>query len=366
MKLSIISFTEKGIQLSQKLVDKLQNTELEIMLFSKCSYGAKSNITESIADWTKLQMQEKNALLFIGACGIAVRAIAPSILDKLQDSPVLVLDENGKHIIPILSGHMGGANELACLIAKKIAAVPVITTATDLNRKFAVDLFAKKNHLHIVNKEGIAKVSAKVLAGEEIVMSIESGLLSKNEEVPEGLRIVEYPPNESVDILIMSQYEAEVIGYGNIKEMAAIVLCPKEYVIGMGCRKGKEAEKIEKFISRSIEAAGILPSQIYALASIEQKREEEGLLAWSRKERVPFVTYTAEELQEVSGRFDTSDFVKKTGGVGNVCERAALKACGNGGQLICGKTALDGMTIAIAKREWSVTFKQESVNQERI
>ena len=375
MKLSIISFTKNGIRLSQKLVNSFRDTEFKITLYSKCSHytdfgeaGGMSKgsdmfgenpipvmVTKSLSDWTKCQMQKKNALLFIGACGIAVRAIAPSIMDKLQDSPVLVMDEKGEHIIPILSGHMGGANELAYLIAKKTGVEPVITTATDLNETFAVDLFAKKNHLHIVNKEGIAKVSSKALAGEEIVMSVESGHIAEDAKVPEGIRLIEYPPSEQVDILIhSSEIEAE----------ANIILRPKEYVIGMGCRRGKEADKIEKFISKRLETAGILTTQIYALASIEQKKDEESLLAWSRKERVPFWAYTAKELEEVSGTFCGSDFVKKIVGVDNVCERAALKACENNGRLIREKYASDGMTIAIAKREWSVTFDYKGAYEE--
>ena len=102
-------------------------------------------VEEGMGEWAGKQMAEKHTLLFIGACGIAVRAIAPYITDKLHDSAVLVMDEGGNYIIPILSGHVGGANEIAVKIAVEIGAVPVITTATDINGKFAVDLFAKRN-----------------------------------------------------------------------------------------------------------------------------------------------------------------------------------------------------------------------------
>lgn len=105
-------------------------------------------------------------MIFIGACGIAVRAIASSVNNKLKDSPVIVIDELGQFVIPILSGHVGGANELAILLAALMNATPVITTATDINNKFAVDVFAKKCRLAIVNKDGIAGVSSKVLAGK--------------------------------------------------------------------------------------------------------------------------------------------------------------------------------------------------------
>lgn len=376
MKYSIISFTYNGIQLSRKLEEILEKEE--VTAFTKYSAITKLQCQSdiefvhcSISEWAKQQMEEKKVLIFIGACGIAVRAIAPHITDKLHDSPVLVMDEKGEYVIPILSGHMGGANELACWISEKMRAIPVITTATDINKKFSVDLFAKKNNLAIVNKEGIAKVSSKILTMDEtsnleVTISIETGHIKSNAYMPAGLRLVSYPPNQPVDIVITSQVqEYEEHFCYNVKSnlddkivRASLVLQPKEYVIGIGCRKGKEADKIEQFIRRSMEELGILNRQILALASIAQKREEQGLIEWSTKAGVLFVTYTAEELKAVEGNFHESAFVAKKVGVGNVCERAALKKCGAGAMLVYEKHAEDGMTIAIAKRNWSVIFDE--------
>ena len=362
MKLSIISFTGTGISLSEKLAKELD--DVEVTLFTKCSLTMKEDretrieerethialVDQSIREWAKKQMDDRNGLLFIGACGIAVRAVAPYLTDKLNDSPVLVMDEKGAYVIPMLSGHMGGANELALQIAQTIGAVPVITTATDLNKKFAVDLFAKKNKLTIVNKEGIAKISSKVLAGEELTISIEPGHLKKESGLPDGVHLVPYPPVQQVDIVVTSE-DGEL--------NAIILLKPKEYAIGMGCKRGKEANDIEDFIQHSINELGISSIQLIALSSIEQKRNEQGFLIWSRKANIPFLTFTAEELQEVIGSFHESDFVKDTVGVGNVCERAALKVCEPDGKLVYEKHEENGMTIAIAKRNWSVIFDEE-------
>lgn len=354
MIISVMSFTENGIRLSEKIAKEID--DVEVYLFTKCSNSLKDGkihtavfVKKSIGEWAKEQMEEKNTLLFIGACGIAVRAIAPCLIDKLTDSPVLVMDEEGTHVIPILSGHVGGANEIALRLAEKTGAIPVITTATDINRTFAVDLFAKKNGLFIVNKEGIAKVSSKVLAGEDITISVESGHLYEGERLPSCLQVITYPPMQQVDIVITT--EDKVFD-------AAILLKPREYVIGMGCRKGKEADRIEDLIKRSMCEIGIMPMQILALSSIEQKGKELGFLAWSRKTNIPFITYTAKELQELSGNYHESAFVKEQVGVDNVCERAAIKACEQGGKLVYEKHAEDGMTIAIAKREWSVVFDE--------
>ncbi|MGN0326196.1 MAG: hypothetical protein ACI4DW_07780, partial [Lachnospiraceae bacterium] len=135
MKLSMISFTENGKLLSVNIAKLLDGTEYA--LYTKCHAFCQEEqtvrfVTQSIGEWAKEQFEERNALLFIGACGIAVRAIAPYITDKLHDSPVLVMDEKGQYVIPILSGHVGGANELAVTLAEKIGAKPVITTATDI------------------------------------------------------------------------------------------------------------------------------------------------------------------------------------------------------------------------------------------
>lgn len=371
MILSIISFTEKGIQLSKKIENALKTAqEVKIRLYTKCKMFPVINwageqiqekcvrvvyVEESITDWAGEQMQAKNALLFIGACGIAVRAIAPYLISKLQDVPVLVMDESGHHIIPILSGHMGGANGLAESIAEKTGAEPVITTATDIRRKFAVDLFAKKNGFAIINKEGIAKVSAKVLAGREVTLSVmpertKERSRIKESSLPAGVRLVPYPPAGFADIVVSSE---------NKEFDASILLSPREYVIGLGCKKGKSADEIDQFVSKKLANLGIATTQLFALASISQKAKEQGIVAWCSRQGIPFWTYTAEELEEMEGDFAESSFVKEQVGVGNVCERAAVRACGQNGKLIARKEAENGITIAVAQREWKVCFDEE-------
>ena len=246
MNLSMISFTGNGIKLSQTIYKKLSDkADLNICLFSKCEAAFDAEgvmpLEESICQWAGRQMELKNAILFIGACGIAVRAIAPFVTDKLHDSPVLVMDETGRFIIPILSGHVGGANRLAMLISSETGAEPVITTATDINNRFAIDVFARDNNLRILNKDGIKKVSARVLAGEKITVSIEDGNLMDNDALPEEVSIISYPPQEKADVAITSDTESTC---------ADLVLVPQKYYVGIGCRKGKEAGLIKDFFHK--------------------------------------------------------------------------------------------------------------------
>ena len=385
MKLAIISFTENGIKLSKTVAKSL--SERKVTLYTKCSrYTAEDlkvqRVKESLQVWTAQRMAEGDALLFIGACGIAVRAIAPNLTDKLHDVPVLVMDEEGQYVIPILSGHVGGANELARELADLMDARPVITTATDVQKKFAVDLFAKRNHLEIMNKDGIAKVSAKALAGEQLTIAVrakniecyhpkfcevceedfteaenqllrEASMHKQDQEVcgvEPPLRLVPYVKNQQIDIVVSEMPD---------NKNALIWLRPRRYVVGMGCRKNKASEELLAFYQETLEQAMVEPGEVYALASIDKKKDEPGLLAISERMRIPFFTYTAEELNRVGACVHSSEFVKAQVGVDNVCERAALAGCGANGTLIYEKQAFDGMTIAIAERNWSVILDEE-------
>lgn len=382
MKISVISFTKTGQQLAERIRESMGGKNA-VMLYTKCSRMGKKTVpaadsgsdiiaektpginpvakTESSADaihvqsslptWAGEQMAAHHALVFVGACGIAVRAIAPWITDKLHDSPVLVMDEQGQYVIPLLAGHVGGANELATCLAEELGAIPVITTATDLHGSFAVDLFAKRNRLWIRNREGIARVSAKVLAGEEITMSVQTGHLASEKVIPAGIRLCAYPPVEKVDVLIADNME-EIFQ----KEAAELLLQPKKYILGVGCKKGTDSVKLEAFLRKILEEQGIAIEQVTALASIDVKKEEDCLLKFSETYRIPFWTYAAQELQAVPGEFHGSAFVKAQVGVDNVCERAAMKAAGADGRIYLGKQAQDGMTVAIAERVWKVTM----------
>lgn len=385
MKLAIISFTENGIKLSKTVAKRLPGHKET--LYTKCSrYTAEDlkvqRVKESLQVWTAQRMAEGDALLFIGACGIAVRAIAPNLTNKLHDVPVLVMDEEGQYVIPILSGHVGGANELARELADLMDARPVITTATDVQKKFAVDLFAKRNHLEIMNKDGIAKVSAKALAGEQLTIAIraqniefchpkfcevreedfteaenlllrEASMHKQDQEacgVEPPLRLVPYVKNQPVDIVVSEMQD---------NKNALIWLRPRRYVVGMGCRKNKDTEELLAFYQETLEQAMVEPGEVYALASIDKKKDEPGLLAISERMRIPFFTYTAEELNRVGECVHSSEFVNAQVGVDNVCERAAIAGCGVSGWLIYEKHAFDGMTIAIAERNWSVILDEE-------
>lgn len=348
-KAAIICFTENGKHIAGKVRECLCKCGNEVTL-AKRYRGAPDSLKESLDDWTRREFQTQDALIFIGAAGIGVRAIAPYVRSKSGDPAVLIIDEQGRYCIPILSGHIGGANELAEFISKDIKAVPVITTATDLCGKWAVDVFAVKNRLKIRDMELAKAVSAKVLSGERISIYIDRscGVIQGN------------PPEE----VLLWDGEDEIlkepdIAVGIKKNPAwsrTLYLIPETVVLGIGCRKGKEAEKIEERIRRVLESRDIFLESVCKVSSIDLKKDETGIVRICEKYGWEFTTFPAKTLEDAKGEFTGSEFVKQTTGVDNICERSAVRASG-GGTVIIKKQAGDGITIAVAQKKWGVSFE---------
>lgn len=262
-----------------------------------------------VREWTKAHFDEADALLFIGACGIAVRAIAPHIGDKATDPAVVVMDEAGRHVIPLLSGHIGGANALAVKIAALTGAEPVITTATDVRGVPAIDSWAVDNDCAIENPAAIKAVSSAALAGRPVGVAITERQLK--------------PPFP-----------------------VTLFLRPRTLCLGVGCKKGIDSGAFEKAALAFLNGCKVSLLSVKAVATIDIKKDEGAINAFCEKYHLQLLTYDAPALRAVEGTFSHSDFVEKTAGVGNVCERAAVKA--SGGVLLMGKTAAEGMAFALA------------------
>ena len=330
----IISYTEKG----KCLCDKIESILIE-HVFEKID-ASDAIISDSF--------YKRIPLVFICASGIAVRKISPFVNSKMTDCPVIVIDDNGKFVIPILSGHVGGGNVLAEKIAMSIDAIPVVTTATDVNDSFSVDLFALKNGLKINDKQGIKLVSSRILGGERISVYIEEGINTVG-KIPECLEIVdEIPENETVGIAITrSVYEKKSL----------INLTTKNYCLGIGCKKDKSFEDIKNFIESNIN--GIILDGVFAVSSIDLKKKEKGLCTFSQSMNVPFITFPEGILSHAEGVKSNSDFVRKTTGVGCVCESSALVCAGEGSRLVLEKISYDGMTVAVAERKPAINWSYQ-------
>ena len=337
MKAAIISFTEKGNSIRKKIEDHLIVNEYEIM---SSADGRAKEI--SLNEWTNDYFTDSDFLVFVGACAIAVRSIAPFLKSKKEDPGVIVIDEMGQYVIPILSGHIGGANECAIMLAEFLGASSVITTATDINNKFAVDVFAKKNSLEIEDMLKAKMISAKILDNMRI------GLVSE-------LTIEGKLPDEMV--IAGNEEYGIYIGIKMMKPFKETLnLIPKSVSVGIGCRKNTPKEKIENAVLETLKENNIELKSIKNLASIDLKENEKGILDFSSEYNIDFVTYSSEELNSIKGSFSESEFVDKITGVSCVCERAAVLGSSLGEVLIW-KTIKDGVTVAVAQENRRVKFE---------
>lgn len=341
-QIGIAAFTDQGRALARRIVSGLEDS-YEILWYEK-----------GLKQWCGTCFTQAEALIFIGACGIAVRTIAPFLKSKTEDPAVVVLDEAGQYVISLLSGHIGGANEFALRIAGLTGAVPVITTASDVRGKIAVDVFAKQNHLHISDMKAAKEIAAAILR-EETVNICCTGIMEGT--VPPELTVI---PHDGRAILHRNQSQRSnliwVSEYLSDEQGLVLHLIPRVVTIGIGCRRGKSAAEIEQAVKGVLSEEKISTQAVLGAASIDLKKDEEGILATCRKLGIPFTVFSAEELSIVKGEFVASEFVRKTTGVDNVCERAALALAGNTGMIIRKKYARNGVTVALAVREWRIHF----------
>ena len=225
MKKAAICFTKDGKALIERLNEELTKAGLEKAKAYISMQGIESDddfesVTD-LKDWTGRQFEDHNALIFVGAMGIAIRAISSFVKDKLSDSPVIVIDDLARFVIPVIGGHGGGANKLASVISKLIDAEAIITTSTDSHLAFSADVFAVENSLKICNREGIKKVSAKAIEGKPITLSIK-----------------DYPPDKPVDIIIADATDREY----------DLLFAPKRYTVGIGMKRDTDKKKAEEFL----------------------------------------------------------------------------------------------------------------------
>ena len=239
-KTGIIAFTEHGCVLGEKLLRDLQKQDQEIYGFVKSKYvdlperHSFQKVTGTLREWAEEWIPKLDGIVFFSATGIAVRTIAPFVVSKKTDPAVVVIDEQGNYAISLLSGHLGGANELAKFAAESIGAVPVITTGTDVNHTFAVDVFARKNNLVIADMR-LAKEMAALLGSGERRSPGEPGKdlsIRKGQNIPLQLQFQE---TESPDGKKGTLWFA--IPQSDGKEVQILHLYPKNVYLGAGCRR---------------------------------------------------------------------------------------------------------------------------------
>ena len=309
MKIAIFAYSHGGCAAARRVRAVLAEAETVCYAVPRLEEAGFLPLAKDIY---RERFSSMDALIFIGACGIAVREIAPYLVSKKTDPAVLCIDEKMQFVIPLLSGHIGGANDLARRLAAALGASAVITTATDVNGKFAADAWAAKNECAISSMLLAKKVAAEILERDVPLVS-------------------DFPIKGALPGGIVEKTQGAlgiVIGYCTKEPFAETLrLTPRVLRVGIGCRRGTAQETIEAAVA--------------------------AVLAACAKHNWPTVFYTAEELRSVPGEFTDSPFVQEMTGVGNVCERAAMRGAE---KLLVKKTAVDGVTVAVAAEHWEVTF----------
>ena len=329
---AVLSFSDRGADTAQRVARALEGE------YAVTCHAPKSNLKTLTAEL----FHSVDALIFVGAMGIAVRAIAPLVVSKTSDPAVLVLDERAEHVISVLSGHIGGANELTWALAGALESEAVITTATDVNHRFSVDAWAARQGLKIESMPLAKRYAAEILKRDLPFLA----------DVPvEGAYPAGTFPGDTGAL-------GAAVTCRDIKPFdKTLRLIPPVLMLGIGCKRDTPAERIRKAVEDAFARNDLLLSAAAGVASIDVKSDEAGLLAFAEELGITPVFYSAEELRAVEGEFTASAFVAGTVGVDNVCERAAVLSAGEGGELLVRKTSQNGVTVAVARKIRRITFE---------
>jgi len=325
--IAIFYLNNKGLKLANKIFNFFPHAKV-------CKFSQ---------DEVKRSWEDASALLFIMATGIVVRTIAPLIKNKKEDPAVLVIDEEGKHVIPLLGGHQARANELATTLANLINAIPVITTSSDINNLPALDLWIERCQLFIQNPSILPKIMSKFIENRKIQIYINSDLI-RVPIFPDHFQIVKEA--EIADIIITNK-KLEL-------NEEQLILIPRNLVVGLGFHDWITNNEIEEAVKKVFTDEGLYFEALKGVATLKKKAKNEALQEFSRKYRLRVFSYIPEELNVAKG-FSFSPIVERAVGVSSVCEQSAILA--SQGRLIIPKRVLKDLTIAVAEAPYYVKGK---------
>lgn len=349
IRIAIIAVTEKGKNTAEKIASELENVDV---FFRR----------RGIKDLTGELFDKYECIIFVSACGIAVRCISPFLKSKFEDPAVLVVDDNGNNVISLLSGHIGGANEITLKIADVLNANPVITTSTDTNKKGALDVIVSKIGGYVENLRESAKlVNSYLVDDKRVGIYFDSDYeIEKDSLNLSGFELID----EKTEIDAIAKLDALVsvtdklrcwvdeIVY-NIKknneekeDLIYIKLVPRRIALGMGCRKNTETEKMIEEFSIFSALNNIHPAAIVKTGSLIIKKDEKCMIDLSKALCAEFNLFDVDEICTCDYMFDKSEFVKKNTGVYSVAQPSAYLLSGN---VISEKYKNNGTTFAFGR-----------------
>ncbi len=355
-KTAILSVSERGARLGQR-IKSLVAPHADCYEKTNRPSGGEAIYFDSLKNHIEQIFRDYDQVLCIMALGIVVRMIAPYIEHKSKDPAIVVMDEAGHHAISLLSGHLGGANEWTQAISLAIDADPVITTATDVNGLPAPDVLARHEHLMVDDFQTLINVNSAIVGGKQVDYYIDSGLVDA-EHLKDAAQ--QHIGNHGVVNLVTVEELIDSVNGLNFcvvitdkvihEHPNQLILRPRTYTVGIGCRRDTSKELILDAIHSSLAEHQLSPKSIVTAASVIVKQDEVGLLEAVKELGWPIEFYTQDEMAPLieEQKLSESTFVKGTIGVGNVCETTALLAA-RSRTLIQHKTVYPKTTIAIAQ-----------------
>lgn len=341
-KTAVWAITPQGVRLAERIAAEFP--EAQLFATEKLRERARGAVGfRALPEAVGSHFRSYAGHVFIMAAGIVVRVIAPCILKKTEDPAVVVVDDRGRFAISLLSGHLGGANDLARRVAASVGGQAVVTTATDVNDVPSIDVLAQQHGLSIENPNAIKTVNMAILTGQAIGVHDPFEILA--DRIPNAVAFLSDAgagcPQVYVDDRITETPEQ------------ALVLRPRSLAAGIGCNRGTAAGEIRALLLDTLRESGLARQSLRTLASIDLKSDEPGLIAVAEELAVPIEFFGRDEIGRVEEKVrNPSAAVEKHIGVKSVCEAAAILAS-RGGVLIVPKRMTRNVTVAIARASFT-------------
>lgn len=331
MKIGILAITEGGKRLAAELTAKMPSAFL---------LPQEGGVAQALAaHWRKV-----DGFVCVMATGIVVRAVAPLLQGKESDPCVVVMDEKGRHAVSLLSGHLGGGNDLARQMAALSGGEAVITTASDTLGLAALDLWARGQDLVCESKEGLTQASARLVNSGSLRIYAEDAIAS----LPQGLVAVAGP--ELAEIVVSSR----IADYG-----AAVVFRPRNLVVGVGCNRGTPVAELRRACEELFAEQSLSQKSIRNLASIDLKQDEVGLLAFAHEQGWRLEFFSKDELNRVENIAVSEAALRAVGAIG-VAEPAALLSA-QSNDLLVGKRKWHNVTMAVARANCTLSEQDRAL-----
>lgn len=347
-RIALWAITPKGVLLARKIAESLPDARLHLSADLNIN-NIPASYFKRLSDAISSDFHAYTGHVFIMSTGIVVRLIASCIRNKTTDPAVVVVDEIGRHVVSLVSGHLGGANSLAIKVAGLIGAEPVITTATDVNQAPAIDVLAKQHNLFIENPEAIKNINMAFITGKKFYLHDPYKLLCNSIEpshiltahILTDFKKGQITENEDAPGVFIDDALADL-------SKKVLILRPGSLVAGIGCNRNTTMKEIKEFLEKVLEGSELAKASVIRIATINLKADEPGLIALAEELKLPIIFFDKDELNRADGIKSPSDMVEKHTGVKSVCEAAAILASKNG-KLIVPKHSTRNVTVAIAR-----------------